>query len=124
MRTILTDELWDLLEPIVERSRKFKSGAKPVLSDRMFFEALLYIARTGIPWRDVPGDFGRWEAVYMRFRRWIASTSLLRLFENLTADPDLGEIRRVLLDSTIIRVHQHAAGAQRRKKKEPRTICA
>ncbi len=124
MRTILTDELWALLEPVVEQSRKYKCGATPKLSHRMFFEALLYIARTGIPWRDLPGDFGRWEAVYNRFRRWIASGSLRCLFDKLTANPAFGEIRRVLIDSTIVRVHQHAVGARRRKKKEPGAICA
>jgi transposase len=117
MRLMIADELWVLLEPVVEQSRKFKCGAAPQLSQRMFFEALLYIARTGVPWRDLPGDFGRWEAVYNRFRRWIASGSLRRLFEALTANPAFGEVRRVLIDSTIIRAHQHAAGARRRKKR-------
>jgi transposase len=119
MRIILTDEFWALLEPVVEQSRKYKCGATPKLPHRMFFEALLYIARTGIPWRDLPGDFGRWEAVYNRFRRWIASGSLQCLFEKLTMNPDLGDIRRVLIDSTIVRVHQHASGARRRKKRVP-----
>jgi transposase len=117
MRFMIADDLWSLLEPVVEQSRKFKSGATPQLSQRMFFEGLLYIARTGVPWRDLPGDFGRWEAVYNRFRRWIASGSLQRLFEALTANPTFGEVRRLLIDSTIIRAHQHAAGARRRKKR-------
>jgi len=117
MRTMITDELWATLEPVVEQARKHKCGASPKLPHRQFFEALLYIDRTGIPWRDLPGDFGRWEAVYNRFRRWIASGSLQKLFELLTANPAFGEIRRVLIDSTIVRAHQHAAGARRRKKK-------
>ena len=81
-----------------------------------FFEALLYLARTGIPWRDLPAEFGRWDAVYNRFRRWVPSGGLRRLFEALTADPAFGEVRRVLIDSTIVRAHQHAAGARRKKK--------
>ena len=117
MRTMISDELWALLESVVEQARKYKCGASPKLSHREFFEALLYIARTGIPWRDLPGDFGRWEAVYNRFRRWIASGSLGRLFELLTANPARGDVRRVLIDSTIVRAHQHSAGAPRKKRR-------
>jgi putative transposase len=87
------------------------------LPDRGFFEALLYLARTGIPWRDLPGEFGRWDAIYNRFRRWVASGALGRLFEALTADPAFGEVRRVLVDSTIVCTHQHAAGARRKKRR-------
>jgi putative transposase len=87
----------------------------------MFFEALLYLARTGIPWRDLPAEFGRWDAVYNRFRRWVHSGALRRLFEALTADPAFDDIRRVFIDSTIIRAHQHAAGARRKKKRSGRS---
>jgi transposase len=117
MRLMISDDLWTIFEPLVERAKKSKGGANPVLSDRMFFEALLYIARTGVPWRDLPGDFGNWPAVYMRFRRWIASGSLETLLQLLTADPAFGDLRQVLIDSTIVRAHQHAAGARRRKKR-------
>ena len=52
-----------------------------------------------------------------RFRRWVASGGLRRLFEAMTAEPQLGAFRRVLIDSTIVRAHQHAAGARRKKKR-------
>lgn len=115
MRYLFTDELWSAFEPFVHRAKRHRSGQKPVVPDRLFFEALLYIARTSVPWRDLPGDFGAWDAVYNRFRRWVASGSMARLFELLTADPQLGEIRRILIDSTIVRAHVHAAGARRKK---------
>jgi len=115
MRYMLTDELWAILGPAVEQAKKHTCGQPPVLPERMFFEALLYWARTGIPWRDLPGEFGAWDAVYNRFRRWVHSGSLRALFELLSADPALGEVRRVLIDSTIVRAHQHAAGARRKK---------
>src|SRR5690242_15298980 len=117
MRLLITDELWAELGPLVERAKRHRGGQKPQLPDRLFFEALLYLARTSVPWRDLPGDFGAWDAVYNRFRRWVASGSLARLFESLTADPQLGEVRRILIDSTIVRAHAHAAGA--RKKTRP-----
>jgi len=115
MRLMITDELWAALGPAVAQAKRNRCGQKPRLAERMFFEALLYLARTGVPWRDLPGDFGRWDAVYNRFRRWVASGSLRRLFELLTADPQLDEVRRVLIDSTIVRAHPHAAGARREK---------
>jgi transposase len=117
MRYMLTDELWAAMEPLVRQAKRHKGGQPPGLPDRDFFEALLYLARTGVPWRDLPGEFGRWDAVYNRFRRWVASGALRRLFEAMTDDPAFGEFRRVLIDSTIVRAHQHAAGARRKKKR-------
>jgi transposase len=117
MRYMLTDDLWAAMRPLVEQAKRHKGGQPPALPDRDFFEALLYLARTGVPWRDLPGEFGRWDAVYNRFRRWVASGALRRLFEALTADPAFGAVRRVLIDSTIVRAHQHAAGARRKKKR-------
>jgi putative transposase len=117
MRYMLTDDLWAALKPLVEKAKWYKGGQPPALSDRQFLEALLYLARTGVPWRDLPSEFGRWDAVYNRFRRWVASGGLKALFEALTADPQFGDVRRVLIDSTIVRAHQHAAGARRKKKR-------
>lgn len=121
MRYMLTDDLWAAMEPHVEQAKQHKGGQRPDLPDRLFFEALLYWARTGVPWRDLPGEFGAWDAVYNRFRRWIASGALRRLFEALTAEPAFGEVRRVLIDATIVRAHQHAAGARRKKKSSGRS---
>jgi len=120
MRYMLTDDLWAAMGPLAERAKRHRGGQRPALPDRLFFEALLYLARTGVPWRDLPSEFGRWDAVYNRFRRWVHSGALRALFELMTADPDLGEYRRVLIDSTIVRAHQHAAGAARKKKRSGR----
>jgi putative transposase len=117
MRYVLTDDLWAALEPLVQQAKRHRGGRSPALADRDFFEALLYLARTDISWRDLPGEFGRWDAVYNRFRRWVASGSLKSLFDAMAADPKLGEVRRVLIDSTIVRAHQKAAGARRKKKR-------
>ena len=117
MRYLLTDDLWTALEPHVLQAKRHRGGQPPRLPERAFFEALLYLARTGIPWRDLPSEFGRWDAVYNRFRRWVGSGALRRLFEALTAEPTFADVRRVLIDSTIVRAHQHAAGARRKKKR-------
>src|SRR6187399_3767391 len=100
MRYMITDELWTILHPLVERAKTHKGGQPPVIPDRLFFEAILYWARTGVPWRDLPSEFGEWDAVYNRLGRWVHSGSLRRLFELLTESPELGDVRRVLLDST------------------------
>jgi putative transposase len=117
MRYMLTDDLWAALKPLVEKAKWYRGGQPPAVPDRDFFEALLYLARAGVPWRDLPAEFGSWDAVYNRFRRWVHSGGLKALFEAMTADPDLGPCRRVLIDSTIARARQHAAGARRKKKK-------
>ena len=121
MRYQFTDHLWAAFEPLMKQAKRNRQGPPPKLAERAFFEALLYLARTGLPWRDLPAEFGNWDAVYNRFRRWLASGSLRTLFELLTADPQFGEVRRIFIDSTIVRAHQHAAGARRKKKKSARS---
>lgn len=117
MRYMLTDEIWVVMEPMVAMAKRHRGGQQPVLPDRMFFEALLYLGRTGIPLRDMPSEFGDWRAVYQRLRRWVFSGAMRRLFEAMTANPEFQEIRRVLVDSTTVRAHRHAAGARRKKKR-------
>lgn len=121
MRYQITDELWAVLGPLVDQARRNRQGQRPDLPDRQFFEALLYWGRTGIPWRDLPSEFGSWDAVCNRFRRWVHSGSLKALFELLTTEPALGEVRRVLIDSTTVRAHRHAAGARRPQKGSARS---
>ena len=108
-RLVLTDEAWEDIAKIVEEI-KHKAGRPPEHSDRMFIEAVLYVARTGIPWRDLPEHFGTWDAVDNRFRRWEARSIWKTLWERLQAD-ELQIARNIFIDSTIIRAHQHAAGA-------------
>ena len=76
-------------------------------------EAVLHLQRTGCPWRDLPAKLGCWHAVYMRFRRWEARGVWTRLWQNLQAEPFAGA-RGLLLDSTTVRAHPHAAGAPKK----------
>jgi transposase len=114
MRSAITDGTWDIMGPMVQRC-KSRLGPVPDLPDRMFFEAVLYWARLGCPWRDLPGDFGGWSAVYNRLRRWIDSGRLRKLFEAMAAQPACDGTPRVMIDSTVVRAHQHAAGAAKVK---------
>lgn len=78
-------------------------------NNRLFLEAVLWIARTGSPWRDLPECFGRWNAVYRRFRRWAMAGFFERL-HRVVAKADGSMV--LLLDSTVVRAHQHAAGVR------------
>jgi len=97
----------------VEAAKHSRAGAPSDWSDREFLEAVLYLQRTGSPWRDLPAELGYWPAVYMRFRRWEARGVWRRLWKNLQAEP-FAQARGLLLDSTTVRANQHAAGAPKK----------
>lgn len=103
----LSDEQWEKISPLVPG--KQGDPGKTAQDNRLFINAILWIAKTGAPWRDLPECFGIWNSVYQRFNRWCKRGVWLLLLEALGGDPDL---EHLLLDSTIVRAHQHAAGAK------------
>ena len=111
LRLLISDALWSKIEPVLQEL-KHAAGSPPALSDRMFIEAVLYQARTGTPWRDLPDEFGNWNAVYHRFRRWEKRDLWKRLWQRFQTldDERLGAL---FIDPTIVRAHQHAAGASK-----------
>ncbi len=107
-RLILNDAQWARMAPHIigdERSRG-TSGQ----DNRLFVEAVLWIVRTGAPWRDLPDAFGHWNSTFRRFSRWSAKGVWHRIFAAMVEDPDF---EYLILDSTIVRAHQHAAGAKK-----------
>lgn len=124
MRLVLTNAIWQELEPRVAAAKRSPAGAKPELSDRLFLEAVLYRARTGIPWRDLPDVFGDWNAVYQRAKRWRQAGVWDRLFEQLPTEGATAEVRRLFVDSTTVRAHPHAAGAKKRttRRRKPSDV--
>ena len=117
----LTPEQWRRIDFLFPRPHGLKGFAQSV-SNRKVFEAVLYRARTGCPWRDLPASFGPWHTVYMRWSRWVAAAVPQRVMRALQDEAgEFGQIM-VLLDSTIVRAHQHAAGA--RKKADPKALAA
>jgi len=113
LRLLLTDEMFDRLEPVLLEIKP-KVGAPPQQSDRMFIEAVLYVARTGIPWRDLPDELGNYSAVYNRLKRWKINGTWERLWLELQTD-EIALADNLYIDSTCIRAHQHAAGASTEK---------
>ena len=77
--------------------------------NRRFVEAILWIVRTGSPWRDLPVSFGNWNSVYTRFRDWVAADVFTRLFEACSDEPDM---EYAMVDATIVKVHRHGQGAK------------
>ena len=72
MRYMITDEMWAVIEQCLAQAKIEKRGRPAEISDRDFLEALLYLARTGIPRRDLPREFGKWDAIYNRYRHWLS----------------------------------------------------
>ncbi|RKH92667.1 IS5 family transposase [Corallococcus sp. AB030] len=101
----LTDEQWKQLEPLIPARR----GPRTKKGDRQFVNAVLWRVKTGAPWRDLPERYGPWKTVYNRFGRWATRGVWEGLFKSLQLQvDDVGS----LMDATIIRAHQDAAGAK------------
>ena len=107
VRLMLSDEQWRHIEKLCVGKPEDPGGTGA--DNRMFVEGVLWIARTGSPWRDLPAVFGKWNSVFVRFNRWSESGVWHRIFAALSDDPDF---EYLILDSTIVRAHQHAAGAK------------
>lgn len=105
----LTDEQWGLIEHLLP-GREGDPGAHGE-DNRRFVNAIIWMARTGAPWRDLLERSGEWNSVYQRFNRWSKSGVWAVVFQAVR----LPDLEALLLDSTIIRAHQHAAGAPQKK---------
>ena len=108
-RIVLTDEEWALIGPLLpaEHGR----GCRPAQDNRRYFEGMMWLARTGAQWRHLPDDYGKWNSVFRRYRRWLEvgvfDAMLESLAETVDRDPSAD-----MIDSTIVRAHQHAAGGR------------
>ncbi len=106
----LRDDQWERLQDLVPGGRKGQRG--PRCDNRRFVDALLWMARSGARWRDLPERYGDHQAVKRRFYRWVERDALGGFLAVLAADADL---EWLMIDSTVVRAHQHAAGARRSK---------
>ena len=103
-RTVLRDDQWRRIEGFLPG--KATDCGVTAKNNRLFVEAVLWIIRTGSPWRDLPTDFGHWHRVYVRYNRWSKKGVWERIFTTMSDDPDL---EYVMVDGSIVRVHQHGA---------------
>ena len=118
-RYALRDDQWERIKDLLP-GREGHVGAT-AKDNRMFVEAVLYRYRAGMPWRDLPERFGDPIKIHTRFSRWAASGVLKKVFEILAADVDN---EYAMIDSTIVRAHQHSAGAKKKKAKTRRSGAA
>lgn len=105
----LTDEEWNKIESLLPPERTGKKG-RPAKDNRVVFNAIVWIARSGAPWRDLSERYGSWETVYSRFRKWMDDGVLDNIFHTLSLEAELEELS---IDSTIVRAHQSSAGAKK-----------
>ena len=103
-RMMLSDKQWDRIKHLL--SGKESDRGVTAKNNRLFVEAVLWVNRTGSPWRDLPACFGHWHRVYVRYNRWAHKGVWQRIFDALA---DVADIEFVHVDGTIARVHQHGA---------------
>lgn len=106
----LTDDQWARIAPLMPGGCKGKRG--PRTNNRRFMDALLWMARSGARWRDLPERFGDYRTVKRRYYDWIDRGVLSKIFGALSTELD---VKWVSVDATVVRAHQHAAGARRKK---------
>ena len=118
-RYALRDDQWERIKNLLPgRDDTVGVTAK---DNRLFVEAVLYRYRAGIPWRDLPERFGNWSVVHTRFSRWAVSGVWLNVFKHLATDADN---EYAMIDSTVVRAHQHSAGAKKKMAKTKRSDAA
>src|SRR5664279_5394358 len=114
---VFSDGFWAVVEPILPSS-KGRPG-RPWTDHRRALEGIAWRYRTGSPWRDLPVEFGAWQTAWERHFRWSQDGTYQRIFDAVrlagllrqNVDPDLEQL--LSADSTVVRAHQHAAGARR-----------
>ena len=116
-RYALRDDQWDRIKDLLPG----RTGSVGVTArdNRLFVDAVLYRYRAGIPWRDLPDRFGDPIKIHTRFGRWAKSGVWERVFQHLATDADN---EYAMIDSTIVRAHQHSAGAQKKPARTRRSV--
>lgn len=105
----LTDDEWNHIVTLLPPENTGKPG-RPSKENRTMLNAMIWLARSGAPWRDLPERYGPWESVYSRFRKWIDAGVLDNIFRVLSLEAALEELS---LDASIVKAHQHSAGAKK-----------
>lgn len=106
----LSEEEWSLIGPLLpsERGR----GCRPAGDNRPFFKGMMWIARTGAQWRHLPEEYGKWNSVFRRYRRWVTTGVFDAMLETLAGAVER-DGRADMIDSTIVRAHHCAVGIKK-----------
>lgn len=117
----LTNEQWERIEGLLPKAKTTRG--RPAQDHRKLLSGIVWVLRTGAPWRDMPERYGKWTTIYSRFQRWRKSGVWDKLFAELQSALDVEssvdwEIH--FIDSTTVRAHQHAAGAKKAALNEKR----
>ncbi len=115
LRHALTDAQWNRIRDLLPG--KAGDPGRTAADNRLFVDAILFVAKTGVPWRDLPERFGNWNSIWRRFDRWCERGVWQALAEQL-GEPDLVELQ---LDSTSIKVHIAGVGGRRQAQEKKRT---
>ena len=115
-RHALTAEQWAQIAPLLPP--EVGRAARPAKPNRLMVEGMVWILRTGAPWRDLPRHFGPWKSVYTRFRRWTQQGIWAQVLEKLSEQQDR---ESYLIDATIVRAPQDATGAKKGGRKRSAT---
>jgi len=105
----LTDSEWERIKSFFPEKPEGSPG-RPPKDTRPILNGVIWLARSGAPWRDLPERYGPWQTVYTRFQEWLKSGIIEKIFAALSIDADMETLS---LDSTSIRVHQHGTGAKK-----------
>ena len=117
----LDDRKWEKIRPLLPG--KPGDVGRSAQDNRLFVNAVLFIARSGVPWRDLPEQYGKWNSVYQRFNRLSKRGIWQAIFDKLREN-DEPDWDWVMLDSTIVRVHQHGAGQKKQVTANHRRMLA
>ena len=107
----ISDQEWERVKDLLPPENS--GEGRPSKPNRIMLNGMLWIAKTGAPWRDLPPRFGAWQTVYSRFRLWSKNDVFAKVFAALSID---GDMQDVSIDSTSCKSHQHAAGAKKGRK--------
>ena len=123
VRGLMSDEEWAFFAPFVIETGP-RRGRRPA-DHRRVLDGVFWIARTGAAWRDLDDHFGKWNSVYQQFRRWTLAgvwDAMLAALNEAAQEGGAGQDSLQMIDSTIVRAHQHAAGGKKGARITPLAV--